>query len=146
MYFASAILSHFNPWQLKHSWQQRKKRLPILQTSVLIWKIQYFGVAHPTLCCGPLFAIVVEITVKHLNHHICSQSAEGKEGAAFSGIAKWFLSSPGLFTCSLAAVCAGGIHNTTVRIPFCLLPGSEERLLSLDSPPLERKGKNGYVR
>lgn len=112
-----------------------KKRLPISQTSVLIWKIQYFGVAHPTLCCGPLFAIVVEITVKHLNRHICSQSAGGKEGAAFSGIAKWFLSSPGLFTCSLAAVCAEGIHNTTVRIPFCLLPGSEGRLLSLDSPP-----------
>lgn len=65
-----------------------KKRLPILQTSILIWKIQYFGVAHLPLCCGPLSAIVVEITVKHLNRHICSQSAGGKEGAAFSGTAQ----------------------------------------------------------
>lgn len=47
---------------------------------------------------------------------------------------KWFLSSPRLVTCSLAAVCAGGIHNMTALTPFCLLPGSEGRLPSSDSP------------
>lgn len=83
--------------------------------------------------------------MKHLNRHICSQSAGGKEGAAFSGTAQVIPQQP-LFTCSPAAVRAGGIHSTTVRIPFCLLPGSEGRLPSLDSPPLERKGKNGFVR
>lgn len=145
MYFASAILSHLNLQQLKHSWQQRKKkRLPILQTSILILKYSILEL-HIWLCCGPLFAIVVEITVKHLNHHICSQLQEEKKVLHSRELRKWFLSSPSLFTCSLAAVCAGGIHNMKVRIPFCLLPGSEGRLLSLDSPPLERKGKNGYV-
>lgn len=43
-----------------------------------------FWSSHLTLLWS-LFAIVVEITVKHLTHHICSRSVGGKEGTAFSG-------------------------------------------------------------